>query len=510
MDFRMKVVLVGVAQLVLLAAMLFWAYAHRTRAAILEQYVSNARGVLLTVESTREEMGEKWASGVFTIDQLREWVATGEMGKVMQAVPVVTAWRAAQAKATEGGYEFRVPKFNPRNPKNEPDAVEAQVLRLLEEQELSEHYVVDQQLNAVRYFRPIRLTSDCLYCHGDPATSADLWGNTDGRDPTGGPMENWKAGEVHGAFEIVQSLDEADRAITAALWKGTGIVALLVIVSGGVLFLAVTQLVVRALIRPVQRIACDLDVGADQVKDASQEVASAASLLAEGANEQATQLDEATKSLEQVAEMSRSNAARAEEVHSLSGQARAAAVACDGTMQQLDGAMGGIGESAAAISKIIKVIEEIAFQTNLLALNAAVEAARAGDHGRGFAVVAQEVRNLAQRVARSAGETTALIENAIARAREGQDVSSQVIAALGAINGQVGRVSELVGGIAEASAGQARAVDDLSQSVLHMNGVTQQNASASEESAAAAEELSAHALVLKGMIETLVRTVGAR
>jgi methyl-accepting chemotaxis protein/methyl-accepting chemotaxis protein-1 (serine sensor receptor) len=172
-------------------------------------------------------------------------------------------------------------------------------------------------------------------------------------------------------------------------------------------------------------------------------------------------------------------------------------------------AMSDINASSDKISKIIKVIDEIAFQTNILALNAAVEAARAGEAGMGFAVVANEVRNLAQRSAQAARDTAPLIEESIAKSKEGKLKVDQVAAAIRSITEDAGGVKTLVDEMNLRSKEQSKGLLEVSRAIVQMQSVTQASAASAEQGAAAAEQLTAQASAMKEVVGRLTALVGS-
>lgn len=233
--------------------------------------------------------------------------------------------------------------------------------------------------------------------------------------------------------------------------------------------------------------------GAAQVSDSSQ-------TLSQGATESAASLEQITASMTEMASQTKLNAQNADQANSLSKGSQGAASRGSQLMSELVAAMGDINRSGEDISKIIKVIDEIAFQTNLLALNAAVEAARAGQHGKGFAVVAEEVRNLAARSAKAAKETAELIENSAEKTRAGNDIAQKTEAALRGIVAGATKVSDLVAEIAAASNEQSEGIGQVNTGLCQIDQVTQQNTANAEESAAASEELSSQAIHLQQML----------
>lgn len=245
----------------------------------------------------------------------------------------------------------------------------------------------------------------------------------------------------------------------------------------------------------------DINKAAEQVSTGAVQVSHSSMALSQGATEQASTIEQLTASIDEVASQTRLNAANANQSKDMADIASKNAALGNERMQTMLSAINDINNSSSDISRIIKVIDEIAFQTNILALNAAVEAARAGQYGKGFAVVAEEVRNLAARSANAAKETTVLIENSIKKAEEGTKIAQATAEALDLIIGSIEKSAGFIGEIAIASNEQANAVAQINMGVNQVSQVIQTNSATSEEGAAASEELSSQAELLKEMVK---------
>jgi methyl-accepting chemotaxis protein len=257
---------------------------------------------------------------------------------------------------------------------------------------------------------------------------------------------------------------------------------------------------IKTLGKDLGTIVSQIQVAGEQIASGSGQVSDSSQSLSQGATEQASSLEEISASLNQLSSQTSTNAENANQASNLASEAQGAAKKGSQQMQTMVTAMAEINEAGQNISKIIKVIDEIAFQTNLLALNAAVEAARAGQHGKGFAVVAEEVRNLAARSAKAAAETAELIEGSVAKTENGSNIANQTSDALQGIVNGISKVTDLISEIAAASNEQAQGVTQINQGVTQIDQVTQQNTASAEESAAAAEELSGQAEQLRQML----------
>jgi len=277
-------------------------------------------------------------------------------------------------------------------------------------------------------------------------------------------------------------------------WAGT-IVVLLVAAGAFVVIIGLNRI--------LRGIATEVSAGAHEVAGAAGHISSASQSLAQGSSEQAASLEETSAATEEISSMARKNAENSQSTMDITSQSASRINDTNQLLEQMVVAAGEIDASSNKISKIIKVIDEIAFQTNILALNAAVEAARAGEAGMGFAVVADEVRNLAQRSSQAAKDTAALIEESIEKSRGGSARVEQIAEALRTITEDAERMKVLVEEVHVGSNEQARGIEQVAQSISQMDQVTQKTAADAEESAAAAEQLKAQSESLNGIARRL-------
>ena len=244
----------------------------------------------------------------------------------------------------------------------------------------------------------------------------------------------------------------------------------------------------------------DINASTSQVAAGSKQVADGAQSLAQGAQDQASSIEELSNSIAEIAKKTKGNAETAEKTARLAGAIIESAEKGSYQMDEMMAAVGEINHASQNISRVIKVIDDLAFQTNILALNAAVEAARAGQHGKGFAVVAEEVRNLASKSAEAAKETGEMIENSIEKAALGTQIAGETAASLTAIVEGINESSEFIMEIARASEEQSRGIDRIYGGLDHVTHIVQQNSATAQESAAASEEMSSQSVLLEELI----------
>ncbi len=478
-----------------------------SRMEAVRSYVANQN----MVDETAKQMLEKYPDGNIPLTDKQ---------KILHQVPIIASWMVGEKNAAQDNYTFKIASSNARNPKYKATRQEEIFLNQMKNTDKETFTYIDDVRNEFWVMRPVYLQKKqgCLKCHGNPQNSP----YQNGKDILGYPMENWKDGDLRGMFMIISDLKPLQAKMNStilniSLW---GLLIAIIAISLGIwvvnqIIKALKQIhtvsrqvadgdltrqvdirtndelgelgkYINSMIQSLKKVLMDIKNSAMQLANATREISSSSNQISENAQNQASQFEQLSGSVQSTAD----NSATVNKITKKS--VNDADVAGSG-MENAVNAMAEIANSSKEIEEAIRIISDIAFQTNLLALNAAVEAARAGQQGKGFAVVASEVKKLAERSSYSAKQITQIIEKSRNQVETGVQISKDA--------GE--KIQHIINGFNQ-TARSLQSISDAAQEQAHSmeqsTSIITANAAAAQQLAASADALASQANYLNEIV----------
>ena len=353
--------------------------------------------------------------------------------KILRSVPIFASMRVGMEAQEKDFYKFRIFANAPRNEKNMPTESEKEILkRFGADKNLKEIVTKSEDGKNIIVIRPVYLSQSqgCMNCHGAPETSP----YKNGKDILGYPLENWKDGDLHGAFAIISSLEPVQAAAASA---NMNILYWSLLVT--FLCLLLGFLILKKPIENLKNIAANMKKTGGSVSEVANGISTSTDDIAGSTQKQSEALVETSASVDELNSMVAKNREATHLASQLTKQGSQSAENGQQSVNQVLKAIEDIEQSSAdvmnqvvqsnkeiaEIVKVIsdieqktKVIDDIVFQTKLLSFNASVEAARAGENGKGFAVVAEEVGNLAQMSGSASKEINTMLSQSVKRVQD--------------------------------------------------------------------------------------------
>ena len=538
-----NIILVVFGILALTLAVNYYVFTEGYRSSLQNELVEKAEAFCSLADQIKSNVSLQHEQGDFDLNLLtadfKKVVADGRSyreSKFYNTIPVVSAWNISSKAAKAEHLDFKVVATEARNPEHNlpAGAFERKMLDelMVRAREGGNTFMarIDKADNTMYAMRAIKLSSDCLACHGSPGSAGDI--KKDGKDIVGFRMESWKAGDFHGAFELAMPMTIVDEGVKSFLFRGLAWSFPIALLAGIFFFQLVRRLIgapvqmlldrfgeaaegnlaatmetgrrdeigrlaagyntflenLRAMIGDIARTSTTLSASSTKLTSVADEMATGAKEMTDKAHTVAAAAEEASvntlsvaENMEKISSNLTSVAEATEEMsHTVgdiaSNTERARHISSEATAQasSISGIMVELGGSARETGKVVETITSISGQTNLLALNATIEAARAGAAGKGFAVVAHEIKELAQMTSNATDEIKAKIAGI-------QSSTSNTIGDIESIASVITQVGEIVSTIAAAIEEQSVVTRDVASNVARASkGVNDTNESISQ------------------------------